>query len=72
MCRFILVILLAFLIPFGAYAHEGMIALVADPAMLDCNDGIEPGTIMNLYLYYMRGDGPYNIGAAQFRLLCSS
>lgn len=72
MCRFILVILLVFLIPFGAYAHEGMIALVADPAMLDCDDGIEPGTIVNLYLYYMRGDGPYTIGAAQFRLLCSS
>ena len=44
MRRSILVILLVFLIPFGAYAHEGMIALVADPAMLDCDDGIEPGT----------------------------
>ena len=49
-----------------------MIALVADPAMLDCDDGIETGTIVNLYLFYMRGDGPYNWGAAQFRLQCSS
>ena len=72
MRRSILVILLVFLIPFGAYAHEGMIALVADPAMLDCDDGIEPGTLVNLYLYYMRGDGPYNFGCAQFKLLCST
>ena len=72
MYRSILVILLAILIPFGAYAHEGMIALVADPAMLDCDDGIETGTLVNLYLFYMRGDGPYNIGAAQFKLQCSS
>jgi len=72
MFRTILVILLVFLIPFGVYAHEGMIALVADPAMLDCDDGIEPGTLVNLYLFYMRGDGPYNSGCAQFKLLCST
>ncbi len=72
MYRSILVIFLVLLISSGAYAHEGMIALVADPAMLDCDDGIETGTLVNLYLYYMRGDGPYNIGTAQFKLLCSS
>ena len=48
MFRSILVILLVFMIPFGAWAHEGMIALVADPAMLDCDDGIETGTIVNI------------------------
>jgi hypothetical protein len=73
MRRSVLVILLVLLVSSGTAAHEGMIALVADPAMLDCDDGIEPGTLVNLYLYYMRGsDGPDNYGCAQFKLLCSS
>lgn len=73
MRRTILIVLMMILVPMATFAHEGMLALVADPVMLDCDDGIQPGTLVNLYLYYFRGsDGPDNHGCAQLKLLCST
>jgi hypothetical protein len=56
----------------GAQSHEGMIALYADEAATDCDAVILPTQTVNLYLFYVRGDGPDMGNAYEFKLAKSS
>jgi hypothetical protein len=49
-----------------------MIALFADEAATDCDAVILPSQVVNLYLFYVRGDGPEMGNAYEFKLAKSS
>lgn len=53
-------------------AHEGMLALYADPSPTSCQAILPELTMINLSLFYIRGDGPYMGIACEFRLVKSS
>lgn len=56
----------------GANAQEGMFALFSDTENRDCHMDLGIGEIGNLYLMYVRGDGPRMGNAYEFKLLRSS
>ncbi len=56
----------------GANAHQGMLAIFADTDSQDCHTALGVGQIGNLYLTYVRGDGPFLGPAYEFKLLESS
>jgi hypothetical protein len=55
-----------------AGAHEGMVTLFADQAGSDCDADLAPGQSIDLYLFYVRGDGPEIGACCAMRLLSSS
>jgi len=56
----------------GANAHSGMLALFSDTENHDCHAALGIGQTGNLYLMYVRGDGPPMGKAYEFRLLKST
>ena len=52
----------------AASAHEGMIALYSDPSANSCQVDLPQFQLVNLSLFYIRGDGPKFAGACEFRL----
>jgi hypothetical protein len=56
----------------GANAHQGMLALFADTNNRECHTALGVGQIGNLYLMYVRGDGPRMGRAYEFELLRST
>jgi len=56
----------------GANAHQGILALFADMDNHECHTALGVGQIGNLYLAYVRGDGPFMGPAYEFKLLRSS
>jgi hypothetical protein len=69
-----LLIAMACILLLGAAAesHEGMIALFTDMDRTDRDDVIELYVIQDIYLFYLRGNGPDQLGAYEFRFLVSS
>ncbi len=72
MKRFLLVMACVLLLGAAVEAHEGMIALFTDMSRTDRDDVIELYVIQDIYLFYVRGNGPDRIGAYEFRFLVSS
>jgi hypothetical protein len=56
----------------GANAQQGMLALFSDTESHECHLDLGMGQIGNLYLMYVRGDGPRLGNAYEFKLLRSS
>lgn len=56
----------------GANAQQGMLALFSDTENHECHLDVGIGEIGNLYLMYVRGDGPRLGQAYEFKLLKSS
>lgn len=56
----------------SASAHQGMLALFADTNNHECHTALAGGQIGNLYLMYVRGDGPRLGPAYEFKLLRST
>ncbi|MCX5752193.1 MAG: hypothetical protein NTW97_00965 [Candidatus Krumholzibacteria bacterium] len=56
----------------GANAQQGMLALFSDTENNECHSDVGIGAIGNLYLMYVRGDGPRMGNAYEFKLLKSS
>ena len=61
-----------FLYSTGISAHEGMIALYADPDASSCEAVLPELYVIDLSLFYIRGDGPRIGKAVEFRLLKSN
>jgi len=68
---FIAILIVASLVSY-AEAHEGMIALYADPSPESCQAILPELTMIDLSLFYIRGDGPVMANACEFRLLKSN
>lgn len=56
----------------GAHAHDGMMALFTDEGASDCDADLAPFGVMDVHLFYVRGDGPEMSGAFEFMLATSS
>jgi hypothetical protein len=56
----------------GANAHSGMLALFSDTENHECHAALGAFQTGNLYLMYVRGNGPYLGQALEFKLLRSS
>ncbi len=56
----------------GSHAHNGMLALYSDPGHVDCFKPIGTFQTAPVYLWYVRGQGPYLGQAVEFKLLRSS
>jgi len=56
----------------GANAHSGMLALFSDTENHQCQAALGTYQTGNLYLMYVRGDGPRMGNAYEFRLLKST
>jgi|WetSurMetagenome_2_1015567.scaffolds.fasta_scaffold22934_2 hypothetical protein len=56
----------------GANAQQGMLALFSDTEHHECHSNVGIGGIGNLYLMYVRGDGPRMGQGYEFKLLKSS
>jgi hypothetical protein len=56
----------------GAHAHEGMLALFTNENASDCDANLAPFEVMDVHLFYVRGDGPEMGGAFEFRIAASS
>ena len=56
----------------GANAQQGMLALFSDTESHECHLNLGMGQIGNLYLMYVRGDGPRLGQGYEFKLLKSS
>ncbi|MBN2070732.1 MAG: T9SS type A sorting domain-containing protein [Candidatus Krumholzibacteriota bacterium] len=65
-----IVIFLAFASP--AWPHEGMLALFTDMDRTSRDENVELYTIQDIYLFYIRDNGPEQINAYEFRFLVSS
>jgi hypothetical protein len=72
MKRLLFSALLVLLCASGAGAHDGMIALFADMDATDCDANVCKCHSAELYLMYVRGNGPEIANCAEFRLLKSS
>lgn len=72
MKKALLAFILAMCLAAGANAHQGMLALFADTNNHECHTALGVGQIGNLYLMYVRGDGPRMGNAYEFKLLRSS
>ena len=72
MKKALLAIILAVCLAAGANAHQGMLALFADTNNHECHTALGVGQIGNLYLMYVRGDGPRLGPAYEFKLLKST
>ncbi|HUV37026.1 MAG TPA: T9SS type A sorting domain-containing protein [Patescibacteria group bacterium] len=72
MKQILMAVLCILLFGVAAEAHEGMIALFTDMDRKDRDDEIELYVIQDIYLFYVRGHGPDQLAAAQFRFLVSS
>jgi hypothetical protein len=68
----LLSIVLAVCLAASANAHQGMLALFADTNNHECYTALGVGQIGNLYLMYVRGDGPRMGPAYEFKLLRST
>jgi hypothetical protein len=68
----LLAIVLTVCLTAGANAHQGMLALFADTNNRECHTALGVGQIGNLYLMYVRGDGPRMGNAYEFKLLNST
>lgn len=68
LCTFMVVALSCTL----SYAHDGMITLFAAESGSDCDADLMPGQSIDLYLFYVRGDGPEIGTCCAMRLLKSS
>jgi hypothetical protein len=55
-----------------SYAHDGMITLFASESGSDCDADLAPGQSVDLYLFYVRGNGPEIGACCAMRLLKSS
>ncbi len=53
-------------------AHDGALALFADPGAAVCTKDLGIYNITNLYLFYVRGEGPYMGRQCRFRIAGSS
>jgi hypothetical protein len=56
----------------AANANQGMLALFADTNNRECHTTLGVGQVGNLYLMYVRGDGPRMGNAYEFKLLTST
>lgn len=72
MRRILLAMACVLMLGAAAEAHEGKIALFTDMCRTDRDDVVELYVIQDLYLFYIRGNGPDQIGAYEFRFLVSS
>ncbi len=68
----LLVVACILLIGASAESHEGMIALFTDMCRTDRDDEIELYEIQDIYLFYVRGNGPDQLAVYEFRFLISS
>lgn len=65
---FVLLVVLAV----GAHAHDGMIALFTDESVSDCDADLGAFEMIDVHLFYIRGDGPEMGGAFELRITKSS
>ncbi len=72
MKRLLIVMACILLLGAAAESHEGMIALFTDMDRTDRDDEIELYAIQDIYLFYLRGNGPDQLAAYEFRFLISS
>lgn len=72
MRRFVFCTLFVLFLAGPAAAHDGAIALFSDMAATDCDAVCLPGSAVELYLFYVRGEGPRSGNCFEFRLLSSS
>jgi len=72
MKNLLLSIVLVVCLAAGANAQQGMLALFSDTESHECHLNLGMGQIGNLYLMYVRGDGPRLGNAYEFKLLKSS
>jgi hypothetical protein len=72
MKRLLLSVVLVACLAVGANAQQGMLALFSDTEHSECHMNVGIGEIGNLYLYYVRGEGPRMGQGYEFKLLKSS
>ena len=72
MKKALLAFILAMCLAACANAHQGMLALFADTNNHECHTALGVGQIGNLYLMYVRGDGPGPQGHMLVRRCCFS